>query len=195
MAKKEYALFDVKKFKIDVEEEIFSKQKQIILSLPLDVLYILLDTISARITSCFLSLASKDDEIVDRIEDGGVVTKHGVLKHTIFKILFVFDRILQLDHFQELYNHSWEFDESVDKEYNPFVKEGSEEDFYKRYMAIGEVLHHLVGKEGFMPYPSEVKRFCDKLRSMHDEEHWNKSDKFWREVGDFYRTKKTKQKK
>ena len=34
MAKKEYELFDPKKFKIDVEEEIFSKQKQIILSLP-----------------------------------------------------------------------------------------------------------------------------------------------------------------
>ena len=194
MAKKEYELYDPKKFKIDVEEKIFSKQKQILLSLPLDVLYILLDTISARITSCLLSLASKNDEIIDKTEDSGVVTKHGVLKHTIFRMLFLFDLILHLDHFQELYDHSWEFDEGIDKKYSPFIKEGSEEDFYKRYMAIKELLYHFIDKEGIVPYPSEIKRFCGKLRSMHDEEYWKKSDKFWKEIGGLYRDKKVKKK-
>lgn len=191
MAKKEYEFFDVNQFRVDVEESVFSKQTQITLTLPKDILYYILQGITELTTKSILTIVSRDDKVINKPEDGGVITTHGIQKYKIFRMVLVLDQILKLDHYQEIYDHSWEFDKNVEKkDYDHFVEEGSEEDFFQRYMSILEMLYLLTGKEGLVPYPSEVKRFCDKLRSMHSEEYWKEAqEKFWKEVGQHIKKK------
>lgn len=180
MSKKDYELYDPKRFKVQLEEQGFSKQRNIGLSLPLSIFYSFIDVLSEELRQYLLALQTHKNETLNKLKDGGLVTKHGILKHKIFKRLFIIDRMLKTPHFQEIYNQQWKTFKL--KTFNPFVKPGSVEDFQQRYYAIFEILLFLMMNEGVVPYPDEVKRFCDKYRSMHTKKYLKKSGTFLKDM-------------
>lgn len=180
MSKKDYELYDPKRFKVQLEEQAFSKQRNIDLSLPLSIFYSFIDVISEELRQYFIALKTHKNETIKKMNDGAIITKHGMLKYKIFKRLFILDRILKTPHFQEIYNQEWKSFKL--KTFNPFVKPGSVQDFHQRYYTIFEMLSFLMMNEGVVPYPYEVRRFCDKYRAMHAKKDLKKSGTFLKDL-------------
>ncbi len=89
MSKKDYELYDPKRFKVQLEEQGFSKQRNIDLSLPLSIFYSFIDVLSEELRQYLLALQTHKNETLNKLKDGGLVTKHGILKYKIFKRLFL----------------------------------------------------------------------------------------------------------
>lgn len=188
MSKKAYELYDPKRFSIKLEERDFSRQRQISLSFPQDVLYRMIDVFSEELRQYLIALQTHKNETIEKLKDGGIITKHGMLKYKIFKRLFILDRILKTPHFQEIYNQKW--DSFKIRTHNPFVKPGSIYDFHQRYHMIAEILSFLMMNEGVVPYPYEVQRFCDRYRALHTKTYLKKSKTFWKELVNIYKEKR-----
>ena len=172
--------------------EILSEQKQIKVTLPRDVFHDVMQAIDDYITKSMLTIITKEDEIIGD-QNGEKMSLHELHKNMIFQMAIALDFILKIDHFKELYERSWDFNESLGavEQYKPFIEEGSEYDYHDRYFAISETIHHLVSLEDRLPHlPKEVKRFCRKLRAMHDEEYWTvKKDGFEKGLKEIYKKK------
>jgi hypothetical protein len=186
--KKEYELYNPKRFKIQLEERDFSRQRKIDLLLPLDIFYRMIDVLSEELRQYFIALHTHKNETTERMKDGGIITKHGILKHKIFKRLFILDRILKTPHFQEIYGQNWK--SFKNRLYNPFVKPNSIRDFQQRYYMIFELLSFLMLNKGVLPYPYEVQRFCNKYRALHTKTHLEKEKRFWKELIKIHKKKR-----
>lgn len=185
---KTYEIYDPKRFKVQLEEEDFSKQRTIDLSLPLRIFYSFIDVLSEELRQYFIALHTHKNDITQRMKDGGIITKHGILKYKIFKRLFIFDRILKTPHFQEIYGQNWKSFKI--RQHNPLVKLNSIRDFSQRYYMIFELLSFLIMNEGVVPYPYEVQRFCDRYQALNTKTDLKKDKKFWKELVQIHKTKR-----
>lgn len=188
MNEKTYELYDPKRFRVQLEEEDFSKQRNIDLSVPLSVFYSFIDVLSEELRQYFTALKTHKNDVIRKMKDGGLMTKHGILKYKIFKRLFILDRVLKTQHFQQIYGLNWKPFKL--KTLNPFVKPGSINDLQQRYYVIFEILSFLIMNEGVVPYPYEVQRFCDRYKALHTKTHLKKDKNFWKELVELRKKKR-----
>ena len=193
MNEKKKQLGDYDSLNSQLEDYHNSEHNQIELTLSRGLLSILLENVWNKIESSILTINNRKDKVLKE-DNEALLTIHGMRKHFIFESTLLLDQILQLPFFQEIYDHDWSGYINRERDSSPGFEEGSEEDYHNRFFQIRHPLLVLTDKEGLTPYPSEVRRWCDKYRSCFDEKFWEKRPDFWKKVADLHKKDKGEKK-
>ena len=188
MSKKICEPSDPNRSRVQLEEDNFAKQRNIDLSLALSIFYSSIDVLSEELRQYFIALKTHKNDTIRKMKDGEIITKHGILKYKIFKRLFILDRILKTQYFQEIYDQNWKSFKL--KTLNIFVRPGSTQDFHQRYYVIFEIISFLIMNEGVVPYPHEVQRFCDRYKALNTKTDLKKDKMFWKELVEIHKKKR-----
>jgi len=162
-------------------DDYYTELDQIIIKLPEDTLRYILESLNYALQSHFMYLKTKEDKPLHELKNGTKISLLEDLEGKIFRGIALLEYLLKQDYYQKFLKYEYTFQYEKGNEILRINGEPREE-LDRHFFPLVVLIRLLIMNEGIIEYPPEIKRFCNKILSLHSPKFIESMKEDWEKI-------------